>query len=649
MSSIRLGRPTGRRLLAVLGAGAAIAAAACSDSPTTVKPPGGGTLADNSLSFTNSTSGTVQAALVVFNTDTVAATPRTVGVTGTGIAAATADRAPLLARYAGNASLTATGPEAGSAFTSRVPLMSDAAVMRRFRTYALRELAPRAGAVRAAYLRARSTGDYGAWRRPATVSGVAGAIGVSRSIGVTGTLRTAVGPSTAVGDTVLLNIRVPGGAKDDNVGTGSGQCDAPNFVKSRVAALSQHAAIVVDTRNPTTGLTDAYYASVAATFDTLVYPADVRNFGAPVDIDQNGRVILFYTRAVNGLTPANSQSYVGGFFYSRDLFPTKDTPGLQGCAGSNAGELFYLLAPDPNGEVNSNKRDTAFVRRITVGTAAHEFQHLISAERRLYVLNTNNFDEDVWLNEGLSHVAEEITFYRAANLSPAGQPGQSPRRRLTATAISNAGALPALSNYGFQNLARFSYYLQATESYAPYSENDSLETRGATWSFLRYAADRSGGSDSAFFYPLVNSTRLGLNNLRTVVAAQGGSSASVPLAMWFRDWAVANYADGLVSNLESQYTQPSWVFRSVLTGFRLTNGTLFNDGLYPLTTRTLANGTAQSLSLGGGKVSYLVFSVPAGGNASFTFTMGTGSLAASTIRVALVQASGSGTGSVTTY
>ncbi len=650
MPSIRPVQPIGRRVLALLSAGAAIAAAACSDSATPTDPTPVRETA-NSLSFTNSAGTTVQAALVVFNADTVAANAQTVGVTGTGIGAASADRAPLLARYAGSASLAAAGAGAGGGLGSRDPIMSDAAVMRRFRSYALRDLAPQASAVRAAYLRARSTGDFSAWRGAATTAASASrsTAGVSRSVGVSGAIRTAVTSTSTVGDTVLLNVRVPGGAKDDNVGTGDGQCDTPNLVKSRIAALSQHAAVVVDTRNPATGLTDAYYASVAATFDTLVWPTDTRNFGTPVDIDNNGRIILFYTRAVNGLTPANSSSYVGGFFYSRDLFPTTNQPGFQGCAGSNVGEMFYLLAPDPNGDINMNKRDTAFIRRTTIGTTAHEFQHLINAERRLYVLNTNNFDEDVWLNEGMSHIAEELTFYRSANLSPAGQPGQSPRTRLTASSIRSAGGLPALANYGFQNLARFSYYLQSTESYSPYTENDSLETRGATWSFLRYAADRAGGSDSAFFYPIVNSTRLGLDNLRAVVAAQGGSSASVPLATWFRDWSVANYADGLASSLSSQYMYPSWVFRSVLTGFTLTSGSLFNNGVYPLTTRSLVSGTAQSLRLGGGEVSYLVFSVPAGSSASFTFATGGSSLAASTIRVSLVQASGTSAGTVSTY
>ncbi len=454
--------------------------------------------------------------------------------------------------------------------------------------------------------------------------------------------------AAAVGDTVLLNVRVPGGAALDNVGVGTGACDAPNLIKSRVAAVSNRAVIVLDTRNPANGLTDAYYSSIAQTFDTLVYPVDVRHFGAPsADIDHNGRVVIFYTRAVNGLTPANSGSYVGGFFYSRDLFPTASTAGFQGCSGSNASEMFYLLAPDPSGTINGNVRDTAFIRRVTIGTMAHEFQHLISAERRLYVLGTANYDEEVWLNEGMSHVAEELNFYQAARLSPAGQPGQSPRSRLTAATIRNANALGALNNFGFQNLARFSYYLASPDRYSPYTQNDSLETRGATWSFLRYTFDRAGGTDSALTYPLVNSADTGLVNLQTVIASQGGTSAGVPLATWFRDWAVANYADGLTTP-PSQYTQPSWVFRDVLTQFQLTNGTYFNGGVYPLKSAALTNGSAQTAALIGGGAAYYVFSVPPGTTSTVSATAGGNTSLPSTVRLALVQSSGPNAGTVTT-
>ena len=82
---------------------------------------------------------------------------------------------------------------------------------------------------------------------------------------------------------------------------------------------------------------------------------------------------LFFTRAVNELTPTGSQSVVGGFFYGRDLFPKQDSPQLgsgSGCPSSNVAEMFYLLVPDPNGVVNGNVRTKNFVSHLTVSTTA---------------------------------------------------------------------------------------------------------------------------------------------------------------------------------------------------------------------------------------------------------------------------------------
>ena len=98
----------------------------------------------------------------------------------------------------------------------------------------------------------------------------------------------------------------------------------------RIAAVSSKAIVVADTTNPASGYTDADYQSIASTFDTLVDPTDTKAFGTPTDIDGNGHVVLFFTRAVNELTPARSTSYVAGFFYARDLFPATSTAELRG-------------------------------------------------------------------------------------------------------------------------------------------------------------------------------------------------------------------------------------------------------------------------------------------------------------------------------
>jgi hypothetical protein len=429
-----------------------------------------------------------------------------------------------------------------------------------------------------------------------------------------------------VGDFVRLNART------------DAACDTTTrgFRVGRVAAVSNRAVVVADTGNPAGGFSDAEYASVAAAFDTLVYPVDVRHFGEPTDLDGNGRAIIFYTRAVNELTPANSGFVIGGFFWNRDLFP-KTGSGQSACTGSNDGELFYMLAPDPNGTINGNRRTRESVLGGTVAVVAHEFQHLINASRRLYVLKTNNYDEVTWLNEGLSHVAEELSFYQAARLSPSGQPGQSPRSDLTITALRNQpGAIAALNTYNAQNLSRFSRYLRVTADSSPYANNDALATRGATWGFLRYAADRIAQPDSAFLRRLVNSTQTGYENL----AAATGAGAALP--DWFRDWAVANYAEGLTPT-PPRFGYTSWQFRDLLPSLTT------NNGGYPLATLPLGEGQPQAAALGGGMAAYFTFRVPAGGTALLRTRAAGGAAPSASVRVTLVRVTEQGGTTITPY
>ena len=145
---------------------------------------------------------------------------------------------------------------------------------------------------------------------------------------------------------------------------------------------------------------------------------DVAAFGEPTDIDQNGKIAIVFTRAVNELTPRGSSSYVGGLTFSRDLFPQIGTPRASACPASNEGEFFYLMAPDPNGIINGNRRSNAFVDSNSTGVIAHELVHLINASRKLYVNTAAPKFEEKWLDEALAHEAEELLFYREAGLSP---------------------------------------------------------------------------------------------------------------------------------------------------------------------------------------------------------------------------------------
>jgi hypothetical protein len=282
-----------------------------------------------------------------------------------------------------------------------------------------------------------------------------------------------------VGDILSLNVNL-----DD-------ACTNGVYHAARVVAVGSRSVIFADTLNPKNGFTTTDYQKFAAKFDTLIYPMDVENFGDPTDVDKNGnRISIVFTQAVNLLTPPRSGQYVGGLAFSRDLFPKVGTANGRAatCPGSNEGEYFYAMTPDPTGSINSNVRTTGFVDSTTAGVLAHELQHIINSSRRLYVNKADAFEEK-WLDEGLAHMAEELLFYREAGLAP----------RLNLDVNSLRASNRILSAYNLEmagNTTRYRTYLSAPSLNSPYAPNDSLQTRGAAWSLLRYSLDRVNASDN---------------------------------------------------------------------------------------------------------------------------------------------------------
>jgi hypothetical protein len=337
-------------------------------------------------------------------------------------------------------------------------------------------------------------------------------------------------------------------------------------------------------------------------------------FGDPSDIDNNGRVIMFFTRKVNELTTANASSIYLGFYYQRDLFPKTSSAG--NCPGSNVGEMFYLLVPDPSGVVNGNVRRKDDVVAFTLGTVAHEYQHLINASRRMYVNKYGSVFEEKWLDEGLAHSAEDLNFWVSS--------GRSPRSNLDYSLFSDSRAASAYKTFMAFNETRYTRYIGVTETQGPIGSSpsdDDLFTRGAIWSFLRYAADRLGPSaEPAFWYSLVNNNATGLANL--------GSALGSPVGPWLRDWAISNYVDDNTTGTDPRFIQPSFNFRSIIT-----NG---GSIAYPLFTRSLSTTGTTSVSLAAYGVAFLRFSVPTGQDALLTATSSGQSLPSS-VQLAIVR------------
>jgi hypothetical protein len=389
---------------------------------------------------------------------------------------------------------------------------------------------------------------------------------------------------------IITQNALPSVGDSMDLNTNSACSGSPSVRRGVVRSVSQHLVIVGDTANPAGGFTTAQYDSIALEFDTLAWKVDSANFGLPTDVDGNGHVVAFFTRAVNELSPPASSSVVLGFFASKDVF---DTTAVNGCTNSNMGEMFYMLVPDPTGVVNSNVRTVSFVRGNTTGTLGHEFQHMINAFRRAYVTNASFFEQG-FLNEGLSHIAEELMFYQASGMSPRLniRLGTDPTNGIQL----NTKRVAAFNAYANQNFGRFKGWISRPDTTGAFKQNqNSLAVRGAIWAFLRYSADRVNGNDQTFWYNMVNSNLEGLPNIQNAIGADPNT--------WLRDFMAAMYADDNSFSVATQYRTPSWNYRNLYSAL----------GGFTLQIQPLNNGMTKTVTYGsGGSTQYFRFAVASG-------------------------------------
>jgi hypothetical protein len=256
--------------------------------------------------------------------------------------------------------------------------------------------------------------------------------------------------------------------------------NAPAAVTGIVREVSARAVVVEDTTVPNS-FTGPEYADIAANFDDPIYDTDVTYFGAPGDIDQNGgRVVLLYSGGVNQLSESYDEGFIAGFTCPLDL----------GFAGGNDAEMFYLMVPDPSGDLTpgvGDGIDKEDVLRFTDNTVAHEFQHLINAQ------TGNGGAQDIWINEGLSHLAEEVVANALYGVGPGMDLG--PDELLGTLEEQEIFRKWHLNNWF--NLAQ--YLMAPPDTAALLNAEDPLDfntfrMRGAAWMFLRYVLDRTEDS-----------------------------------------------------------------------------------------------------------------------------------------------------------
>jgi len=196
-------------------------------------------------------------------------------------------------------------------------------------------------------------------------------------------------------------------------------------------------------------------------------------FGAPSDVDGDGKVAVLFTHLVDDV------GGVGGFYSASSVLPA--AAGGDG----NLSDMMYI----------SPTQRPQIYRSLLV----HEFQHLINFNQ--HVLVRGGESEVSWLNEGLSHVAEDLVSGHALS-------GVADLVRSFVVAPSAAG-------------------LHGEAQLNPHK-------RGAAYLFVRSLADRLGGE------VLMRLVGTGLAGWDNIEAATGEEMAGL-----LATWASQAFASGL--------------------------------------------------------------------------------------------------------
>jgi hypothetical protein len=384
----------------------------------------------------------------------------------------------------------------------------------------------------------------------------------------------------------------------NGLGIGVGLVNVVAFAQS----VGEHVAIFVDSAAPAGGLATADLDAMRDAFDQQLYPADTAAFGRESDIDGNGIVIVLMTSQVNRLVTAAdcvNSGYVAGFFYGADIDPSS-------AYLFNNGEIFYTMVAD-SGATLSCSHPNSQVKRVVPGTLVHEFQHMISYNQHVLVRHARA--EVLWLNEAMSHYAEELggraflpdttTFcaYVSGDLNNA------------AKYWANPGIHPLVDTVGV----------------------GGLPERGEGWLFVRYLVDRLATDTSVAAQNVITRALAGSSLTGTANVAQ---VTGVPFATTAGEWALANWVSdlpGFAAPNALKYRK--WAFRTAYPTLRAACGSAI-PATFPLLAaadggRTInLSGTMMS---GSGAAYQRALQGPATAAFNVLFSDGTGAQLKSTV------------------
>jgi len=343
--------------------------------------------------------------------------------------------------------------------------------------------------------------------------------------------------------------RVPpilGGQRTFNVCANT-NCNSFVSVTATAKYVGPNAAIYLDNAAPSGGYDQSDIDAAGALFENPTYGLhvlDTTAFGPESDVDGNGVVVILLTPKVNKLSGNCSQGIIAGFFLGLDL-----TSGT----GSNNGEVFYSMVPDPNNTTGTcplSKADASYLLPVTF---IHEFQHMISFNQ--HVLQRGSlFTEDTWLNEGLSHFAEELGGRQIDESACPTPPG-----------FPNDTLSKCLQQYASGDIYNaYDYLVDPTATYLiePGSSTGTLVERGANWLFVRWMVDQFATDSvlgNAFTQQLVMTADHGVTNVEN----RTGTTFSILVPQW----QIANFTEGDTNFVQtpatSRFRYKTWNLRKI--------------------------------------------------------------------------------------
>lgn len=257
-------------------------------------------------------------------------------------------------------------------------------------------------------------------------------------------------------------------------------------------------------------LSDANITNLGLAFDSF-YNRETNYFGSPIgtlgDIDNNEMIYILITELEH-----NSNGWVAGYFHGVHEFPSSEY------SNSNQKEMLFITTYKP-----TSRSDSEWLS-IIQGTMAHEFQHLIFFNNRVLKYNTDpEYDSEVWINEGLSMVAEDLAIMGPGNLHN-----------------------PDLDD-------RVKDYLSNSSGNSLCTWGDLVADYAPAYMFMRYFVDRYGENN---INNLLSSYSIGTNMLTTV--ATGNTFTQL-----FRDWLTAVILDRLNYNSSDSSFNNNYLYQTL--------------------------------------------------------------------------------------